>query len=98
MRSAGVPKVRQGRALPLLLLLLLSCQVVSDSYAIPWTAAGQAPLPMRFSRKECWSGLPFPFPGDLPDPGIKPASLALPGGFFTTKPPGKPFAFVRKCK
>ena len=47
----------------------------------------QAPLSMRFSRQEYWSGLPCPPPGDLPDPGIKPTSLmspALAGGFFTT--------------
>ena len=41
-----------------------------------------------------WSGLPFPAPGDLPDPGIKPASPALAGGFFTTEPPRKPHRFV----
>ena len=45
---------------------------------------------MGFSRQEYWSGLPFPSPGDLPDPGIKPASPALAGRFFTTEPPGKP--------
>ena len=44
---------------------------------------------MEFSRHEYWSGLPFPSPGDLPDPGIEPASPALAGGFFTTEPPGK---------
>ncbi|ELR53043.1 hypothetical protein M91_06274, partial [Bos mutus] len=46
-----------------------------------------APLPMEFFRQEYWSGLPFPTPGDLPNPGIEPASLASPtlaGGFFTT--------------
>ena len=55
--------------------------------ATPWTVASQAPLPMEFSRQEYWSGLPFPLPGDLPDPGIEPESLASPaleGGFFTT--------------
>ena len=46
-------------------------------FAIPWTVACQAPLPMGFPRPEYWSGLPFPFPGDLPDPGIKPRSPAL---------------------
>ena len=46
-------------------------------FAIPWTVAHQAPLPMGFSRQEYWSGLPFPSPGDLPDPGIKPRSPAL---------------------
>ena len=48
---------------------------------------------MGFPRQEYWSGLPFPPPGDLPDPGIKPMSLASPslaGGFFTTTPSGKP--------
>ena len=50
-----------------------------------WTVASQGPLSMGFSRQEYWSGLPFPSPGDLPDPGIKPASSALASGFFTTK-------------
>ena len=45
---------------------------------------------MGFLWQEYWSGLPFPPPGDLPDPGIKPVSLALAGGLFTTEPPGKP--------
>jgi len=47
---------------------------------------------MEFSSQEYWSGLPFPIPGDLPDPGIEPASLASPtlaGGFFTSLPPGQ---------
>ena len=58
----------------------------------PWTVARQVPLSMGFSRQEYCSGLPFPPPGDLPDPEIKPVSLvspALAGGFFTTEPPGK---------
>ena len=52
-----------------------------------WTVAHQAPLSMGFSRQEYWSGLPWPPPGDLPDPGTEPVSLtspALAGGFFTT--------------
>ena len=57
--------------------------------------ACQAPLSMGFSRQEYWSGLPFPSPGDLPNPGIKPRSPALAGGFFTTEPPGKPIHSVR---
>ena len=44
---------------------------------------------MEFSRQEHWSGLPFPFPGELPDPGIEPASPALAGGSFTALPPAK---------
>ena len=43
----------------------------------PWTVAYQSPLSMGFSRQECWSGSPFPSPGDLPDPGTKPGSPAL---------------------
>ena len=45
---------------------------------------------MVFPRQKYWSGLPFPSPGDLPDPGIEPTSPALAGGFFTTEPPGNP--------
>ena len=46
-------------------------------FATPWIVACQAPLSMGFSRQECWSGLPFLFPGNLPDPGIEPWSPAL---------------------
>ena len=59
-------------------------------FATPWTVACQAPLSMEFSRQKYWSGLPFPSPGDLPNPGIKPVSPALAGRFFTAEPPGKP--------
>ena len=63
---------------------------MSDSFVIPWTVAHQAPLSKGSSRQEYWSGLPFPPPGDLPDPGIEPTFPALAGGFLTTEPPGKP--------
>ena len=53
-------------------------QVMSSSFATPWTIANQAPLSMKFSRQEDCSGLPVPSPGDLPDPGIEPMSLVLP--------------------
>ena len=59
-------------------------------FAPLWTVACQAPLSMGYPRQEYWSGLPFPPPGDLPDPGMEPMFPALAGGFFTTKPPGKP--------
>ena len=68
------------------------CSVMSDS-ANPWAVTHQTPLPMEFSRQEYWNGLPFPHPGDRPDPGIKPTSLASPAladRFFTTAPHGKP--------
>ena len=50
-------------------------------FATPWTGAYQAPPSMGFSRQECWSGLPFPSPGDLPNPGIEPRSPAFQAGF-----------------
>ena len=56
--------------------------VVSDSLPPPWTVAHQAPPPMGFSRQECWSGLPFPSLGDLPDPGIEPGSPTLQADAF----------------
>ena len=55
-----------------------------------WTVAHQAPLSMRFSRQEYWSGLPFPSPGDLPNPGIEPRSPTLQADTLTSEPPGKP--------
>ena len=67
----------------------LLCSVASDPSA-PWTVAHQAPLSMEFSRQEYWCELPFPTSEDLPQPGIKTASLALSGRFFTTALPGQP--------
>ena len=71
----------------LLLLLLLSRFSRVRLCVTPWTVAHQAPLSMGFSRQEYWKGLPFPSPGDLPNPGIEPTSLTSPtlaGRFFTT--------------
>ena len=61
----------------------MCCSVLSrfscvQLFATLWIVARQAPLPMGFSRQEYWSGLPFPSPGDLPDPGMEPASLKSP--------------------
>ena len=61
-------------------------------FETPWAVPRQAPLSMGFSRQECWSGLPCPPPGDLPDPGIEPVSpesASLASGFFTTVPPSQ---------
>ena len=66
-----------------------ACSVGSDSET-PWTGAHQAPLSMGFLRQEYWSGLSFPSPGDLLDPGIKLVSPAFAGRFFTTEPCEKP--------
>ena len=80
----------------LFMLLLLfsyqSCRTVCDPMDTPWTIASQAPLSMGFPRGEYWSGLPFPSPGDFPDPGLEPMSPALAGGFFTTESPGKRYS------
>ena len=68
---------------------MFSHSVVSNSFLTPQTVNCQAPPSMGLSRQESWSGLPFPPPGNLPDPGIKPSSPALADGFFTAEPPGK---------
>ena len=57
-------------------------------FATPWTVARQDPLSMVFSRQEYWSGLPFPSPGDLPNPGIEPGSPALQADTLSSEPPG----------
>ena len=59
-------------------------------FATPWTIAYQTPPSMGFSRQEYWSGLPFPPPGDLPNPGIEPRSLALKADAVTSEPQGSP--------
>ena len=58
--------------------------------ATPWAVARQAPLSMEFSRQEYWSGLPFPSPGDLPNPGVEPGSPALQADSLPTELQGKP--------
>ena len=72
------------------------CSVVSDSVT-PWTVACQAPPSVGFSRQEYWSGLPFPSPGDIPDPGIKPGSPAV-QALLLSELPGKLQALVFKAK
>ena len=67
---------------------LLSCVRLLET---PWTAASQAPPSMGFSRQEYQSGLPFPSPGDLANPGIEPESPTLQVDTLPSKPPGKPY-------
>ena len=67
-------------------LVAKSCPTLVTS----WTVAHQASLPMEFSRQEHWSGLSFPSPGILPDPGIKLGSPTLEADSLPTEPPGKP--------
>ena len=74
-------------------MLFVCCFSVNKwclTFGTPWTVARQAPLSIGFLRQGCWSGLPFPFPEDLPGSGTEPESPALAGEFFTTEPPGKP--------
>ena len=71
----------------------VSCSVVSGS-STPWTVAHQASLSMEFSRQESWSGLPFPSPRDLPDPGIELRSLALQADSLLSEPPGKSYLIL----
>ena len=69
---------------------------MSDSFVTLWAVACQAALTMGFPKREYWSGLPFPSPEDLTEPGIEPespvlqAASCITAGFFTTEPPGKP--------
>ena len=65
-------------------------------FVTPWTIARQAPLSMGFSGQEYWSGLPFPSPGDLPDPGIEPGSPALQADALSSEPPGKPKSLLKE--
>ena len=71
---------------------------MSDTLATPWTVARQVPLSMGFSRQEYWSGLLFPSPGDLPNPGIEPRSPALQADSLPAELPGKPRAKGGTCQ
>ena len=77
----------------MIFLLVMRSEVKSLSrvrlFATPWTVAYQASQSMGFSRQEYWSGVPFPSPGDLPDPGIEPPSPALQADTLPSEPPGK---------
>ena len=73
-----------------LLLVVVQCLSRVQLLTTLWTVAHQAPLSVGFSRQEYGSGLPFPPPGDLPDPEIEHTSPTLTGRFFSTEPPGKP--------
>ena len=75
-----------GTQVPNLPVFILCVFSHVQLFVAPWTVAHQASLPMEFFRQEYWGAVPFPFPGDLPNPGIEPASLmspALAGRFFT---------------
>ena len=80
---------------------MLRHSVVSNSLQLHGLQPAQTPLSMEFPRQEYWSGLPFPSPGDPPNPGIEPMSPVSPplaGRFFTTKPPGKSLRQMNRSK
>ena len=66
-------------------------------FVTPWTVAWLAPLSMGSSRQEYWRGLPFPSPGNLPDPGIEPGSLTLQAGSLLSEPQGSPDIVSISC-
>ena len=81
--------------IPIMFSVMCSVAQLGPTLWTLWTIARQAPLSMDSSRQESQSGLPFPSPGDLPNPEIKPVALvspALAGRSFTTEPPGKPLS------
>ena len=88
--SSSVHGILQARILEWVALVKVKLLSRVGLFATPWTAAYQAPPSMGFSRQEYWSGLPFPSPEDLPDPGIKPRSPTLQADALTSEPSGKP--------
>ena len=80
-----------------MLVYMLNCFSHVQLFVTLWTVAHQAPLSMGFSKQEHWSRLPCPSPGDLPGPGIKPASLMSPAlaiGFFTTNATWEAYIYI----
>ena len=100
---AGIPTPRltDNKAAALSTMLSFFMLVSSLSrlwlFVTPWTAAHQAPLSLRFSRQGYWSGLPFPSPGDLPNPGIEPGSPALQANSLPTELQGKLDMYILNC-
>ena len=84
-------------AVAVVVVQLLSCVWLFWPHGL-WTVACQAPLSMRFPRQEYWSGWPFPSPGDLPDPGIKPKSPSLRKDSLSTEPLEKPQTYLSLWK
>ena len=81
--------IKDRNARDLTSVKLFSRVFVTQTLVTQWTVASQVPSSMGFSRQEYWSGLPFPSPGDLPDPGIKPRSPALQADALPSEPPEK---------
>ena len=90
-------KSKGGRNQDFCFCLSFSCSVVSNSFATPRTVAPQTSLFMGFPGQDYWSGLPFPSPGDLLDPGVEPGSPALQADSLPSEPPEKP-NFIHKSE
>ena len=88
--TTAIQRHNSGTCLLATFLGFVTHTVAKSDYIISCTTACQAPLSMEFSRQEYWSEWPFPSPGDHPDPGIKPGSLALQADSLPSEPPGKP--------
>ena len=98
IRTTILVECKKGLLFPVLpnSLICVCAQLPSciQLFAIPWTVASQSSLPWEFSRPEYWSGQPFPSPGDLPNPGIKPRSPTLQVDSLLSEPPGKPNSLI----
>ena len=90
-KGVFLPRVPSGLWVGWLASNCMCACVLSNAslFATPWNVAHQTPLSMGFFRQEYWTEVPFPSPGDLPNPGTEPTSPALTGWFFTAEPPGK---------
>ena len=93
---SGIVSFSNIRQKPCILqaLVIQSCSTLCN----PWTVAHQAPLSIGFFRQEYWSRLPFPSPGDLPDPEIEPGSPALQADSLPSEPPGKPIHITKELQ
>ena len=81
--------LNQYKEIHILLIVVPELGIMFQLFVTPWTVACQAPLSMGFFRQEYWSGLPFPSPGHLADPGIEPRSPSLQADSLPSEPPGK---------
>ena len=91
--EVGNQCANSARYTAVLCLVAQSCLTLCD----PMDLAHQAPPSMEFSRQEYWSGLPFPSPGDLPDPGIEPGSPTFWADALLSEPPGSPLILLGLC-
>ena len=90
--TVQVPMISKHEALPQVKVKVKSLSPIR-LFATPWTVAYQAPPSMGFSRQECWSGMPFLSPGQLPDPGIEHRFPALQADALPSEPAGESFKF-----